>query len=68
MKKQDLIKKASYFIDNSKDNYIKKEIALSGAVVGMKIFNDPIFAFGDAADKHFFALKNSTAIGEHFKN
>jgi len=67
MKKQDLIKKASYFIDNSKDNYIKKEIALSGAVVGMKIFNDPIFAFGDAADKHFFSLKNSTAIGEHFK-
>ena len=50
MKKQDLIKMVSYFIENPEDNFIKKEIAISDAVVGMKIFDDPIFAFGDADD------------------
>ena len=58
---------ASYFIENSEDNYIKKEIAISEAVVGMKIFDDPIFAFGDADDEHFLLLKDLSAIGNHFK-
>ncbi len=67
MKKQDLITKASCFIENSEDNYIKKEIAISDAVVGMKIFDNPIFAFGDTEDKHFSLLKDSSVIGNHFK-
>jgi epoxyqueuosine reductase len=33
----------------------------------MKIFDGPIFAFGDADDKHFLLLKDSSAIGNHFK-
>lgn len=67
MNKQDLIKMASCFIENSEDNFIKKEIAISDAVVGMKVFDEPIFAFGDADDKHFLLLKDSSAIGNHFR-
>lgn len=67
MKKPDLIKIASHFIENSEDNYIKKKIAISDAVVGMKIWDDPIFAFGDADDEHFLLLKKPSAIGNHFK-
>ncbi|TFG90980.1 MAG: epoxyqueuosine reductase, partial [Candidatus Atribacteria bacterium] len=48
MNKQDLITMALYYIENSEDNYIKKKIAISDDVVGMKIWDDPIFAFGDA--------------------
>lgn len=66
MKKQDIIKMAVNFIRYSEDNSIKKEIALSDAVVGMKIFDDPIFAFGDADDNYFQLLKDPSIIGEHF--
>jgi len=66
MNKQDLIEAASYFVENSEDNYITKEIAISENVVGMKIFESPIFAFGAADDEYFELLKNPTAIGEHF--
>ena len=66
MNKQDLIKMASDFVENSKDNIITKEIALSDNVVGMKIFDAPIFAFGAADDEYFKLLKNTSVIGKHF--
>ena len=66
MKKQDLIKAASCFVENSEDNYITKQIAISEDVVGMKIFESPIFAFGAADDEYFKLLKKPSAIGEHF--
>ena len=66
MEKQDLIKVASYFVENSEDNYITKQIAISENVVGMKIFDAPIFAFGAADDEYFKSLKKPSAIGEHF--
>jgi len=66
MNKQDLIKKACYFVQNSEENIINEEIALSKNVVGMKIFDDPIFAFGDANDEYFQLLKRPEIIGEHF--
>ena len=66
MKRQDLIKAASFFVENSEDNYITKQIAISENVVGMKIFEAPIFAFGAADDEYFKSLKNPAAIGEHF--
>ncbi|MDW7668888.1 MAG: 4Fe-4S binding protein [Bacillota bacterium] len=67
MNKEELIKKASEFIKTSEDNYIKKEQAISDTVVGMKIFEAPIFAFGDAKDKYFSRLKQPDAVGSHFK-
>ena len=45
MDKQTIVKIAGDFVENAKDNYITKEIAISDNVVGMKIFEAPIFAF-----------------------
>ncbi|AWI03422.1 DUF362 domain-containing protein [Clostridium drakei] len=66
MNKQYLIKIASDFVENSKDNYITNEIAISENVVGMKIFEAPIFAFGASDDEYFTLLKETSAIGKHF--
>lgn len=67
MNKQKLIELSSEFIEESEDNYIKKENAITHEVVGMKIFEAPIFAFGNADDEYFTRLKNPTVIGNHFK-
>jgi epoxyqueuosine reductase QueG len=66
MDKEYLVELAKDFIENSEDNYISKEIAISENVVGMKIFEAPIFSFGSADDEYFTKLKQSSAIGEHF--
>jgi epoxyqueuosine reductase QueG len=66
MKKEDLIKMATDFVENSKDNTITEQIAISENVVGMNIFEAPIFAFGSAEDKYFSLLKDPKVIGEHF--
>jgi epoxyqueuosine reductase len=64
--KQELIKMASYFVEHSKDNYIAEEIAISENVVGMKMFEEPIFAFGSPDDQYFTLFKEKSAIGNHF--
>ncbi len=66
MDKQELLKIASSFVENSKDNLITEQVALSETVFGMKMFEAPIFAFGAADDEYFRLLKEPTAIGEHF--
>lgn len=66
MDKQLLIKSAEDFIKHSEDNYITKEKAISDNVIGMKIFEAPIFAFGSADDEYFTLLKEPSVIGEHF--
>lgn len=66
MDKQAIVKIAGDFIENSKDNYITKEAAISDDVVGMKIFEAPIFEFGSANDEYFARLKEPSVIGEHF--
>jgi epoxyqueuosine reductase len=66
MNKERLIKVAERFVEQSKENYITKEIAISDKVIGMRIFDAPIFAFGSADDEYFLSLKQPSAIGEHF--
>jgi len=66
MDKQDLVKMASQFVVDSQDNIITEKIALSKTVIGMKIFEVPIFAFGAADDEYFRLLKEPCAIGGHF--
>ncbi|MTK13535.1 MAG: epoxyqueuosine reductase [Clostridiaceae bacterium] len=66
MDKQDIIKMATHFVENSEENIITKQIALSENVVGMKIFDAPIFAFGDVNDEYFKLLKEPYAVGNHF--
>lgn len=62
----DLIKSAAKFVENSEYNYISKEIAISENVVGLKIFNEPIFGVSSADDEYFRLLKNPSIIGNHF--
>jgi epoxyqueuosine reductase len=57
---------ASSFFENSKDNYIAKEIAIAPDMEETKIFEAPILAFGDADDEYFKLLKDPDAIGSHF--
>ena len=66
MEKQELIKSAGHFVENSQDNYISKEKAISEEVVGMRIYDAPIFGFASAEDECFKSLKQPSAIGEHF--
>ncbi|CAB1244049.1 hypothetical protein CLOSBL3_10840 [Clostridiaceae bacterium BL-3] len=66
MNRQDLIKAAEDFVENSKYNYIGKKEAISEDVIGMKIFEKPILAFGSASDEYFLLLKKPYAVGKHF--
>ena len=65
MDKQTIVKIAQRFTENSEFNYVSKDTAITKELIGMKIFDDPIFAFGTANDKGFELLKNPTVIGEH---
>ena len=65
MNKQKLTDLASSFIEASEDNYVKKELAISDEVVGMKIFDAPILGFGSTSDETFTLLKEPGAIGNH---
>ncbi|RGY96014.1 4Fe-4S binding protein [Clostridium sp. AM58-1XD] len=58
--------KAADFVEKSPKNYISREYALSDDVVGMKIFEAPVFAVGDAQDEYFRKLKEPQAVGPHF--
>ena len=62
----DLIKSAARFLEESELNYISKEIAISEEVVGLKIFNEPIFGVSSVDDDYYNFLKNPSIIGDHF--
>ncbi|HWQ79002.1 MAG TPA: 4Fe-4S binding protein [Anaerovoracaceae bacterium] len=66
MNTHDLIKAAESYIAQSPDNYISEDIAISKEVVGLKIYEAPVFAFGAADDECFEFLKKPVAIGAHF--
>ena len=66
MNKNVIIKIASDFVQASEENYISKEVAISEKVVGMKIFDAPIFGFAASDDRCFESFKQPNVIGEHF--
>ncbi|ATW26165.1 4Fe-4S binding protein [Candidatus Formimonas warabiya] len=66
MLKEDIIQIAGHFFNNSDDNIISEQVALSKNVVGMKIFKTPLIAFGAADDKLFNSLKDPSIIGHHY--
>lgn len=66
LNKHNLVFMASHFVENSEENVITKDLALSETIIGMKIFEAPIFAFGAADDEYYELLKGSSAIGNHF--
>jgi len=66
MNNLDIIEISKEFIQSSEYNYISKNDAITEELVGMKIFDNPIFAFGSAEDNGFTLLKAPSVIGEHF--
>ncbi|MGE4588479.1 MAG: 4Fe-4S binding protein [Acidaminococcaceae bacterium] len=66
MHKEYLIEAVTDFVRKSPENYIQKEYALSEDVIGTKIYEDPLFAFGSADDEYFSLFKSPDGIGEHF--
>ena len=66
MNKQEITRIAQEFVQNSDYNYVSRDNALTEELAGMKIFEEPIFAFGAADDEGFQLLKNPQAIGDHF--
>lgn len=66
MDKDDLVKVAAGYVENSKENYISKEVAISEDLIGMRIFDLPIFGFSSSDDEYFNKLKQPSIIGKHF--
>lgn len=66
MKREDLEQFADDWIETSQHNFVSEDVALNKSIIGMKIFHEPLFAFGAADDKMFKILKSPEAIGPHF--
>ena len=57
---------ASHYLASAEGNFIKAEQAISGNLVGMRLFAEPLIGFACASDTMFLELKQPHAIGEHF--
>lgn len=66
MNKCEIIESACRFSEESEHNYISREKAISDKVVGLKIFDAPIFAFGSADDERFTELIKEDANMKSF--
>lgn len=66
MNKQELLMHATSFLESLPDNTISAELAMSKKVVGLKIYDAPILAIGNAKDPYFRSFKDETIIGNHF--
>jgi len=66
MNKQDLIAEACQYIRDSQGNRLSGQIAISDEVIGLKLYEEPIFAFGSADDEYFELFKDPAIIGKHF--
>jgi epoxyqueuosine reductase QueG len=64
--KTSVVMLACDFIGSSTNNFITKENALHPKYAGMKIYENPIFAFGLAKDEIYAEYKSSDIIGNHF--
>lgn len=60
------MKDAEVFLLNDEQNCIGEDIALSPEVVGLRIFDAPIFAVGDADDPMFAALRASNVVHDDY--
>jgi epoxyqueuosine reductase len=65
MEKAEIIKMGIDLVRNSEDNVISAKTALSKDLVGMKIYEEPIFSFGAADDDEFALLKKPEVMGSY---
>lgn len=54
--------KATDFLIGSEYNYVRRQEALHGDLVGLQIFDEPLFAVGDAHDPLFLELRRADVI------
>ena len=66
MNKDTIIALAKKYLEESPANYIAAENALHPSYVGLKIYENPIFAFGATDDELYLKYKSSAIIGSHF--
>ena len=67
MDKESIRALASDFLHTSEFNTVSGDLALSKDLAGLKIFDEPLIAYGSALDPMFQALKAPEAIGDHFR-
>lgn len=66
MKRVELIQTVSGIVEGSSANLVTEDCAILPELSGMRIFESPLFAFGDPLDPTFDKLKEKTVIGPHF--
>ena len=62
----EIILLAEEYIRKSPKNYVSDDAALCQSLVGMRIFNEPIFAFGCPDDEIYLKYKRRDVIGDGF--
>jgi epoxyqueuosine reductase QueG len=66
MKREELIKAISGIVEDSPENRVSGDCAILPELSGMRIFERPLFAFGNPCDHLFDKLKEPGVIGPHF--
>ncbi len=66
MDRGELIQAVSRIVEGSSANRVTENYAILPELSGMRIFESPLFAFGDPLDPLFNKLKEVTVIGPHF--
>lgn len=66
MDKEKLISAGGNFVDSAPENVIGESAAIEPGVVGLRIFERPIFGFADAHDPLFEGLRAPEAVGSGF--
>lgn len=67
MNQEQIVSIASAFANESPLNFVLPEKARREDLVGFRMYDVPIFGFGEAADPMFYELKESHIIGDHFR-
>jgi len=66
MEREELINTITGIVEGSPVNRVSEDCAILSELSGMRIFENPIYAFGDPLDPLFNKLKEATVIGPHF--
>lgn len=66
MEREELVRAITGIVQESPVNRVSENCAILTELSGMRIFEDPMFAFGDPLDPMFLKLKDRAVIGPHF--
>lgn len=67
MDRATIISRATTFVEQAPANRVTAELAMSKELVGLRMFQAPIFGFGAAGDPYFRKLQDPDAVGPHFR-